>query len=102
MARFDVYRFPKQSVPLVVDVQAEILDQLASRVVIPLVLVSLAREEALPRLKPILSIEGRDYLLMTTDISALPISRLGERVTNIEDPYRDEITKALDFLLTGF
>ncbi len=50
MARFDVYRFPSKSAPLVVDVQSDILGELNSRVVIPLVPVTKAASEELPRL----------------------------------------------------
>lgn len=102
MARFDVYRFASKAAPLVVDVQSNVLDDLASRVVIPLAPAKKAQREALPRLKPNLVIQNKDYILMTTDIAALPRARLGAHVANIESDYRDDITNALDFLLFGF
>ncbi|MEK7264487.1 MAG: CcdB family protein [Pseudomonadota bacterium] len=101
MARFDVFHFANKSAPLVVDVQADLLSALATRVVIPLTPLSQTKE-ALPRLKPVLEIGGAPYVLMTTDIAALPLNRLGSFVANIEDDYRKEITDALDFLLLGF
>lgn len=102
MARFDVYRFTSETVPLVVDVQAGILDDLASRVVIPLCPVKYAKGEMLSRLKPVLEIDGEEYVLMTTDIAAIPRTRLGERITNIEQACGDDISAAIDFLLIGF
>lgn len=102
MARFDVYRFPSKAAPLVVDVQADLLSELASRVVVPLAPAGRAGREALPQLKPKISVEGKDYIFMTTDIAALPVSRLGAHVTNIEDTHRDDISNALDFLFLGF
>ena len=102
MARFDVYRFASKSAPLVLDVQAELLEGLATRVVIPLSPASVSRKEALPRLKPVLEIGGVGYVLMTTDLAALPVNRLGAFVANIETDYRKEVTDALDFLLLGF
>jgi toxin CcdB len=102
MARFDVFRFASKSAPLVVDVQANLLGRLATRVVIPLTPHGLAQKEALPRLKPILEIEDEPYLLMTTDIASLPERRLGAFVENIDTRYRKEISDALDFLLLGF
>ncbi len=102
MARFDVYRFASKTVPLVIDVQADLLDDLASRVVVPLIPLSKAANEVLPRLKPTLLIQEDTYVMMTTDIAALPAYRLGKVVTNIEDKHRDDITAALDFLFQGF
>lgn len=102
MARFDVFRFNSRSAPLVVDCQADLLSALATRVVVPLSPVDRAGQEALPRLKPVLEIEGARYVLMTTDISALPVKSLGPCVANLESDYRKEITDALDFLLLGF
>ncbi|MFQ5562577.1 MAG: CcdB family protein [Parvularculaceae bacterium] len=102
MARFDVYRFPSKAAPLVIDVQSNILNDLNSRVVIPLAPAAKADREQLPRLKPKIAIGEKDYILMTTDIAALPVNRLGDRVVNLEADYRDEITNALDFLFFGF
>lgn len=102
MARFDVYRYSGREVDLVVEVQADLLSGLNTCVVIPLVLVSQIGEEYLPRLKPIIRIHDEDYLLMTTDLAALPRKSLGEWVVNIEKAYRQEIIDAVDFLFQGF
>lgn len=102
MARFDVYRFASKSVPLVVDVQSTVLKDLKSCVVIPLVPVDHAEKEELPRLKPRLTVQGKDYILVTTDIAALPRARLGAFIANIDSDYRDDITNALDLLFVGF
>lgn len=102
MARFDVHRFDAKGVPLVIDVQAGLLDDLATRVVIPLRPVNQAGKEALERLSPVIRVEGEDYVLMTTDIAALPVKRLGEKITNLGDRHGDEIAAALDFLFVGF
>jgi len=102
MARFDVYRFASKAAPLVVDVQADLLSDLASRVVVPLAPENKAKREALPRLKPLIRVGDGAYVFMTTDIGVLPKGRLGAHVANIEDAHRDEITAALDFLFQGF
>ena len=102
MARFDVYRFDSSAAPLVVDVQSDLLEDLASRVVVPLVPVRKATKEVLPRLKPKIVVDGKDYILMTTDLAALPRARLGSRIGNIETAHRDDISNALDFLFFGF
>lgn len=102
MARFDVYRFPSKSTPLVVDVQSDILGDLNSRVVIPLAPVTKSAGEELPRLKPRIAVGGKSYILMTTDMAALPKNRLGTFVTNIGGADRDGISTSLDFLFFGF
>ena len=101
MARFDLYRVNDWPVPLMVDVQAEILGGIASRVVIPLRLVDQGKEPPMPRLKPLLVIGDQHYLLLTSDIGAQALHRLGKPVGNIKE-HRDTITSAMDFLLQGF
>lgn len=102
MARFDVYRFPGKGSPLVVDVQADLLSELTTRVVVPLELKSAAGREALARLKPVFAIAGRDYVFKPTDITVLPAHVLQNPIANLESEYRGEIVGALDFLFQGF
>ncbi len=84
------------------DVQATLLDDLNTRVVVPLVAKSLLAEESYPRLKPVIPVADALCVLVTTDIAAIPLSRLGERVGNVEAAHRGEIVAALDFLIQGF
>ena len=102
MARFDIYKYSGKAVPLVIDVQADLLSDLNTCAVIPLVLEKNARKEALSKLKPTIQIEGGKYILMTTDIGTVTRSSLGEHVVNVENDYRQEIIEALDFLFQGF
>jgi toxin CcdB len=102
MARFDVYKYNNTSVPLVIEVQADLLSGLNTCAVLPLVLEKYAKKEALPKLKPVVEVNGKRYILMTTDIGVLTRISLGEVVANIEDSHRQEITDALDFLFQGF
>jgi len=57
---------------------------------------------ALPRLKPIFEIAGKDYIFESTDIAMLPASVLRDPIANLEVSHRDDITAALDFLFQGF
>lgn len=100
MSRFDVYKYDGM-VPLLMDIQADLLSDLKTRVVIPLMPESKAREEAAARLKPIIKVDGKKYILMTTDIGTVRLADLGIHVTNIEDQ-RQTIVDAVDFLLQGF
>ena len=101
MARFDVYTFSRGAVPFVIDVQADLLSDLKTRVVIPLVLEAKAKKEILPRLKPVLQVQGKNYILMTTDIGTIRTNDLGDVIVNLKN-YRQEITEAVDFLFQGF
>ncbi len=102
MARFDVYRFPSPEAPLVVDVQANVLSELNSRVVVPLAPRKAAAREALPRLKPVIRLLGEEFVFLPTDIAVVPSGVLREPVANLEVAHGDEITAALDFLFRGF
>lgn len=102
MARFDVYKYESSSVPLVVEVQADLLADLSTCIVLPLVSEKRASKELLQKLKPVIKINGNSYILMTTDIGVLTRNSLGDVIANIEDDYRQTITEALDFLFQGF
>ena len=102
MARFDVHKMKAQAdVPLVVDVQADFLEDLRTRVVIPLLPMADAKDEVAARLKPVVDVAGEPFVLMTTDLSAIPSSALGECVASIEQQ-RQLVIDALDFLFQGF
>lgn len=100
MARFDVYRLPGTTM-LVLDIQADLFSDLSSRAIVPLIEADLAAREAMPRLKPTLSIDRVDYRMITTDIAAVPANQLTDYVCNSEDQ-RGTIIDAVDFLLQGF
>ena len=101
MARFDVYHAAGRDGSLMVDVQADILSDLATRVVVPLIRIDQAADNIAPRLKPVIEIDERRFVLSPTDIAAIPFRYLGPPVANIEGEYRDTITAAVDFLFQG-
>lgn len=102
MARFDVYEVKAEAdVPLVVDVQADFLEDLRTRVVVPLLALADAEDEVATRLKPIVDIGGKAYVLMTTDLGVVPRSALSERVASIERQ-RQAVVDAIYFLFRGF
>jgi toxin CcdB len=104
MPQFTVYKnknpATRNTYPLLVDVQSNLLDQLQTRVVIPLTKVATLSKKPLVRLTPLLTIDGGDYLLLTPQLAGISKADLGTPVGNI-DHYRDHIIAALDFLITG-
>jgi len=103
MAQFDVYLNPNTStrkvIPYLLDVQADLLDMLATRVVAPLVLL----EEmglAAKHLNPQFKIKGVAVVMSTAELAGISTRSLGDKVTSLKNK-RDEIISALDFLFTG-
>lgn len=103
MARFDVYEYADEATPLALDVQADLLSGLNTCMVVPLRLKAEGSKDAgFERLRPLVDIEGKTYVLITDYAGAIRRDELGRRVGNIEDDYREEVIDALDFLFQGF
>jgi toxin CcdB len=99
MARFDIYDNPgrnKANIPYLVEVQSNVISGLATRIVIPLRQMAGFAKLTLPSdLFPLIAIDGKDYLLDTPQLGAIPSSELKVRVGSAQD-YRSEIQAALD------
>lgn len=101
MARFDVHRGAgRGSAPFLLDVQANLLSAMATRVVIPLVPQS-RKKDRIARLNLLVSIEGETHVLLPELMAATDRRSLGRVVTSLADRH-DEIVGAIDFLLQGF
>lgn len=85
--------------PYLLDVQTDLLP-LQTRVVVPLVAATRFRGR-MPRLHPAWRLEGREVVMSTADLAAIPARDLSEVVVDLT-PARDEILAALDFLITGY
>lgn len=103
MAQFDVYLNPNpdtsEAIPYLLDVQADLLDILNTRVVVPLVLASAMGKEA-GQLNPKFKIKGVSVVMSTAEMAGVHTRSLGEKVTSLKTK-RDEIIAALDLLFTG-
>lgn len=96
LAQFDVHRLSRGR--LAIDCQADLLNHLASRFVVPL--VSLDKAMPARRLNPLFRIEGQEYVMLTEAAAAVPARELGEVVASLADRAFD-ITGALDVLISG-
>jgi toxin CcdB len=87
MAQFDVYRNPsqktKEAFPYIVDVQHSIINDLTTRLVIPLGNTSIMSSQAI-----------------TPQLTSLPIQVLKQPIGTVE-LQRHYIIDALDFAITG-
>jgi toxin CcdB len=105
MPQFAVYRNENlgscEDFPFLVDVQADLLEELGTRVVVPL-----ARSEALvdfptQYLTPLITFQGRPYALLTPQLAGISRDELGPQAGSLADQER-AISTAIDFLLRGF
>ncbi len=103
MAQFDVYLNPNaetnHNIPYLVDVQADLLDVLATRIVIPLHTMTSMPKPA-RHLNPILEISGEKLVLSTSELAGIPTSILGKPIDSLK-AYREDMITALDFVFTG-
>ncbi|DAB38087.1 MAG: plasmid maintenance protein CcdB [Sulfuricurvum sp. GWF2_44_89] len=101
MAQFDVYRNANsesaEEFPYLLDIQADLLGSLSTRVVVPLV----RQEKNIQHLNPIFEINGESVVMLTQELSGIEQSALGEKVWSLKEQ-RSEIIAALDFLVSGF
>ena len=104
MAQFDVYenKNPEttQSIPYLLDVQVDLLNNMATRVVVPLITVA-AMGKAAYHLNPQFEIKGTSVIMSTAELAGVSLHVLGEKVCSLKEQ-RNEIIAALDFLFTGF
>lgn len=99
MARFDV--FPNEDGNgYLLDIQADILSSLNTRVVVPLMAPEDAPTPA-KRLNPTFEINGETVVMVTQFMAAVPVSILKEPVASLEAQHL-EIIDAVDFLMQGF
>ncbi|UWQ86152.1 CcdB family protein [Leisingera caerulea] len=98
MARFDVYA-DAENAGYLLDVQADLLESLNTRIVVPLIAVRTAPAPA-RRLNPVFSIQSGQYVMVTQFLSAVPCSALKTPVASLAQ-HDTEIMGALDMVLTG-
>ena len=105
MTRFDVYqnRNPRSSAtfPLLVDVQSELLEDLETRVVIPLTRAASFSDFPLRFVMPTVQLDGKAYVLMTPQLAGLSRATLGVARGTLEAHAR-EVSIATDMLFRGF
>ncbi|MBI5919956.1 MAG: CcdB family protein [Nitrosomonadales bacterium] len=103
MAQFDVYLNAnpetRAAVPYLLDVQANLLDSLATRVVVPL-RVAAEMPLAAKHLNPKFTLQGAPVVMSTAELAGVPKRSLGEKVHSLNDQ-RNEIIAAIDLLFTG-
>ncbi|MBV5320762.1 MAG: CcdB family protein [Sulfuricurvum sp.] len=101
MAQFDIYtnNNPDSTVEFLylLDIQADILSSLETRVVIPL----RKNIKAIQHLNPEFIIGSTSYILLTQELAGVHKSALDEKSSSLKE-HRSEIIATLDFMVSGF
>ena len=98
MARFDYYTNSEGG--FLLDVQANLVGELNTRVVVPLMPRNTAPKPA-GRLNPMFQIKGKAFVMVTQFMAAISLDELREKAGSLA--HRDvEIGDALDMLFVGF
>lgn len=89
---------PNLNFRFLLEVQSDLLDVLATRVVVPLVLAT-EMGRAAKTLNPQFEIEGVAVIMSTPEIAGVPRRVLGDKIASLQHR-REEIIAALDLLFT--
>ena len=104
MAQFTAYRnsnaATRTTIPLLLDVQSELIATLDTCVVIPLYTETAMKGKIFKTLTPVLTIDGKRYVMVTPQLAGIPRKLLGAPVAELSS-HRAEIMAALDMLVSG-
>lgn len=98
MAQFDYY-LRSDAAGYLLDCQAEVLQHLNTRLVVPL-LPSDETVKPARHLNPIFALDGVDHILVTQFAASIPVEEL-EQTSGSLATERYAVLNALDFLITG-
>ena len=99
MARYDLHAAPDGKGWLL-DVQADLLNHLNTRVVVPVLPLARAPKPA-GRLNPVVVVEGVECVMLTQFLGVTPVSGLGRRVGSLAGE-AGAVMAALDMVFVGF
>ncbi len=98
--QFSLHPTPRGRPGYVVDVQADLLSDLRTRIVIPLLSEAEAPKITFKALNPTCVINGAKHVLMTQSLGSVSAKELGPSVGSLAEQ-RGPIIRALDALLSG-
>ncbi len=99
MPKYDVFPNPSGDGYLL-DVQTDLLSDLNTRMVVPLLPKAHAPKPA-TRLNPEFLIDGEQVVMVTQFMAAVPVGLLKSPVGHLKDDF-EQITVAVDMLMQGF
>ncbi|AXF76333.1 CcdB family protein [Xenorhabdus sp. PR6a] len=104
MKQFAVYKNKsrnKQAYPYFIDVQADMLAHLNTRLVMPLTQKANSNSQV-KALTPVITIEQVDYVILTTMITTTDVKNLKDEDAIINASHlRDQLVAAIDMMILG-
>jgi toxin CcdB len=104
MAFLEVHANPnpasRAAIPFLLDIQADLLAGLATRVVVPLYRQEAAPSHPMARLTPVVEFQGHPYVAMVPELAGVARHHLGASSGDL-GLVRADIIAALDLLITG-
>lgn len=104
MKQFAVYKNKsrnKQAYPYFIDVQADMLAHLNTRLVMPLTQKANSNSQV-KSLTPVITIEQVDYVILTTMITTTDVKNLKDEDAIINASHlRDQLVAAIDMMILG-
>jgi len=104
MTQFAAHRNPnpatRSAIPFLLNVQSDLLEDLVTRVVVPLYEPAAIEGGIIERLTPCVEINGAPYIAVTPELAGVPLKLLGAPVADLAN-HRQDVVAALDFLITG-
>ncbi len=105
MAQFDVYENKdaqsRKRTPYLMDIQSNILETLATGVVVPLRPYEQDEDAVISKLHPLINIGNNKYAAVVTEMAGIRRSLLGAPAFSAAGE-RQKIIDACDLILTGF
>jgi len=99
MPKYDVFPNPSGNGYLL-DVQTDLLSDLNTRVVVPLLPTSIAPKPA-TRLNPIFEVDDAPVVIVTQFMAAVPTGMLFASIGKLDAEF-EKVTAAIDMLMHGF
>lgn len=104
MPQFFLFKNPNKATqknyPYLLDIQSNLLDDLRTTVVIPLMPNRLAGDHTISKLNPVIKIRNENFTVMSQNLAGVDRNALGAYVCDLSQ-YRSEIIAAIDFVLSG-
>jgi toxin CcdB len=104
MAQFEVYentsKQTRKAYPFILDLQHSLIEDIATRIVVPLGNAELLNNEELKGLTPKVEFEGNQLLVLIPQITSMPAKSLRNPIGTLSH-LRDEIISSLDLAIIG-
>lgn len=104
MAQFDVYenssKNSRKAYPFILDIQHNLIEDIATRIVAPLGDARHFKNEELKGLTPKVEFDGKELLILIPQIASMNTKSLKDPIGSLSH-LREEIISALDLAITG-